>query len=219
MLEHVLAHPSLRSLKGAALEVDTKSIEQIVMEFTQAQQRFGERVRVACESTPLPHVSDVSSDTIISSPADVEPCREAIDILRRQYENYARVVGGGVNPSQIGLPSQWLEPDSLAFYRQTYLPHEILHWGGDVQDMFPGSCRDLAREGVELSTFVDFWFREPEAPTQAYDFFLLKLDRFPEFVQEVFPAAYPRAKAEADSLRAAYLAACNPVVQPHEARS
>ena len=219
MLDQVLTHPNLRSLRGVALEVDTKSIEQIIKEFTQAQQRFGGRVRAACESTRWPAVRDVPPEKSTSGPAAAEPCAEAMDTLCRQYDDYARVVGRGMEPSQGGVPSQWLEPDGLNFYRQTYLPHEILHWGGDVRDMFPGSCRDLARQGIQLSAFVDFWFREREAPTLAYDFFLLKLDRFPEFVHAVVPAAYPQAKEEADSLRVAYLAACDHVVQPDEAHS
>jgi uncharacterized protein len=216
MLDQVLAHPDLRSLRGVALEVDTKPIAQIVQEFNQAQERFGERVRAVCESTQWARALDVSHEDPVSDPVAAEPCPEALGALCLQYERYARVVSGQVSPSEAGLPSRWLEPDGLALYRQTYLPHEILRWGGDLHDMFPGTCRQLAAEGIALTAFVDFWFHEPRAQAQSYDFFLLKVDRFPAFVHEVFPGGFQQATQEADVLRDAYLAACDQVVQPHE---
>jgi hypothetical protein len=70
-----------------------------------------------------------------------------------------------------------------------------------------------------LSAFVDFWFREPHSIDQPYDFFLLKLDRFPAFVREVLPAGFPQAVCEADALRIAYQTACDHIVQPEVARA
>ena len=40
MLEQVLAHPNLVSLRAVALEVDTKPIEMIVEEYAETVRRF-----------------------------------------------------------------------------------------------------------------------------------------------------------------------------------
>jgi uncharacterized protein len=212
MLEQVLAHPNLRSLKGLALEVDTKSIAQIVHELPHAQQRFGDRVHAVCQAALSSSVAELPHDCTPRDSVPVSVDAEAVNTLRRQYECYARVVTGQVEASQSGLPSRWLEPGSLELYRETYLPHEILHWGGDLYDMFPGTCGQLAHAGVELSAFVNFWFREPHSANHAYDFFLLKLDQFPRFVRDMLPAAFSQASHEADLLREAYDAACETVV-------
>ncbi|MEP6888951.1 MAG: DUF692 family multinuclear iron-containing protein [Nitrospirales bacterium] len=219
MLDQVLAHPNLRSLKGLALEVDTKSIAQIVDELGQVQERFGKRLSLVCHAPQLPSVAEPPHDRTARDSVAVKSDSAAVNTLRRQYDRYARVVSGQVNVSESGLPSRWLEPGSLDLYRETYLPHEILHWGGDLHDMFPGTCRQLAREGIELSGFVDFWFREPHSLNQSYDFFLLKLDRFPLFIREVFPAGFSQVMREADALRDAYRTACDDVVQPQEAQA
>ena len=219
MLDQVLAHPNLRSLKGLALEVDTKSIAQIVDELGRVQERFGERVSLACHAAPLASGAEPPQDGFVRDWVTVEADSEAVNALRCQYEGYARVVSGQVTASQSGLPSRWLEPGSLDLYRETYLPHEILRWGGNLHDMFPVTCDQLAREGIELSGFVGFWFREAHSPDQAYDFFLMKLDRFPLFIREVLPPAFPQAMREADTLRDAYRMACDDVVQPQEAQA
>ncbi|MDQ6734459.1 MAG: DUF692 domain-containing protein, partial [Nitrospirota bacterium] len=158
MLDQVLAHPKLRALKGLALEVDTKSIAQIVHELNQVQQRFGERLSAVCDAVQTASGTGALHDDSASDSIAIESTAEAIDALRRQYECYARVVSGHISASQAGLPSQWLEQGNLDLYRQTYLPHEILHWGGDLLDMFPETCRQLAREGIDLSALVSFWF-------------------------------------------------------------
>lgn len=220
MLDQVLAHPQLRALKGLALEVDTKSIAQIVHELYQVQQRFGERVSAVCDAVEAASMAGAAlhNDSMIDSLV-VEPSADAVGALRRQYEDYARIVSGYSIASHPGLPSRWLEPGNLEVYRQMYLPHEILRWGGDVQDMFPETCRELVRAGIDVSAFVGFWFREPHPLNQPYDFFLLKVDRFPRFVREVLPAAFPQAMREADALRDAYRIACDDVVQPEGAYS
>ena len=218
MLDQVLAHPNLRALKGLALEVDTKSIAQIVDEFSLVQERFGERVDLACGRTPLASVAEAPHAGIVHDCVMVEADSEAVNTLRRHYKSYARVVSGHVDMSESGLPSRWVEPGSLQCYREMYLPHEILHWGGDVRDMFPVTCDLLACEGIALSGFVDFWFREPHAWNQPYDFFLMKLDRFPLFIREVLPAAFPQAMREAETLREGYRTACDYLVQSQEAR-
>ena len=118
------------------------STDQLRLEvdaFARYEQRLRE-VRVACGDWTR----------VLGDSVTVKPDSEAVNILRRQYECYARVVSGQVEASQSGLPSRWLEPGSLELYRDTYLPYEILHWGGDLYDMFPGTCGQLAHAGVEF---------------------------------------------------------------------
>ena len=97
-----------------------------------------------------------------------------------------------------------VEGSGLTRYRTSYVPHEILHWGGDLEGMFPQACRALAERGVCLAEFVDFWFRSPRPLTHSYDFFLLKIDRFFEFVTERVPDMRASVQQECDLLRLAY---------------
>ena len=110
-----------------------------------------------------------------------------------------------------GLPVLGQDASALSYYIEHYLPHEILEWGGAVREMFPETCRSLDRAGIALDAFVRFWFRESRESGQAYDFFLLKIARFVEFVREVLPAALDTAEREAESLRSGYEAACEQV--------
>jgi len=105
------------------------------------------------------------------------------------------------------------EATGVARYRTSYVPHEILHWGGDLAEMFPQTCRTLAERGICLTEFVSFWFRSPRLITHSYDFFLLKIERFLEFVTERAPDAQVYAEKESDILRQAY-AQANEVVEP-----
>ena len=70
--------------------------------------------------------------------------------------------------------------------------------------MFPRTCQLLAERGICLTEFVAFWFREPRPLTQSYDFFLLKIDRFLEFVTESAPDVRSCIQEECDQLRLAY---------------
>lgn len=219
MLDQILGHPNLHSLKGLALEVDTKAIVQIVEELNRAHMWFGKRLSDICRQQPWRAVTDAASDLTLSPSVDTEHQEDAMNGLRRQYAAYAGVISGQVTASQAGLPSHCLEPAGLDAYQRSYLPYEILHWGGDLRQMFPNTCRQLAGEGIEVSRFVDFWFRTPHARDQSYDYFLLKLDRFVEFVRDLLPSGVPLATHEADELRQAYQTACDQVVQPQEARA
>jgi hypothetical protein len=128
--------------------------------------------------------------------------------LRRQYEAYAQLAAGqndALMPMLVG------EPNGLDRYRHEYLPHEILHWGGELTDMFPGTCRELERAGLALERFIPFWFREARPMDAPYDFFLLKIERFVEFVREVLPGAQATALREATELRGAYRQASDTV--------
>ena len=55
--------------------------------------------------------------------------------------------------------------------------------------------------------FVTFWFNRPRTHRASYDFFLLKIEYFLEFVSTTLPAAFPVASNEAAVLRAGYDAA------------
>lgn len=76
--------------------------------------------------------------------------------------------------------------------------------------MFPESCRRLAELHLSLAEFVQFWFREPRSLSGTYDFFLLKVDRFVEFVREVAPMLEAIAEREAEVLRQGYRTANTP---------
>jgi hypothetical protein len=137
--------------------------------------------------------------------------------LLAQYERYAQFVTGGLDvraTDSCELPLGYgIEPGMIESYTRRYLVHEILRWGGDLSDMFPLTCRELTQAGVLLEHFVEFWFRPPSVPSQPrmdapYDFFLLKVERFLEFVGESLPAAASVAQREAEELRGAYRSAC-----------
>lgn len=201
LLEQVLDHQGLVHLKGVALEVDTKPIPQIVQELSQARARFGPRL--------LRHEPDVRDwcDSSLAFP----PRRarsEAVAALADQYDRYARIVTGQATND---LPVLGGDASALPLYTAHYLPYEILQWGGTIRDMFPETCRSLDQAEVALDEFVRFWFREPRASRDTYDFFRLKVARFVEFVREVHPAALAVAEREAEALQSGYALACEPV--------
>ena len=203
MLAQVLEHQRLVNLKGVALEVDTKPIPTIVEEFAQARERFGDMV------TPhdQPMQPQIDGDESFPVPLALSP-QPAASQLAEQYDRYAQIVTGR---AATGLPVLGQDASALPLYSEQYLPHEILEWGGVVREMFPETCRCLDRAGIPLNGFVRFWFREPRASDQAYDFFLLKITRFVEFVREALPAASDTAGREAQTLRDGYHAACEQV--------
>lgn len=215
MLEQVLAHPKLRHLKGIALEVDNKAVPQIVQEFRQFTERFAwwdRQNRLSHPARPgegFPASHGERSQTSVATGQEVLAGEPELLV---QYDLYARIVTGGVPADRpVGLPALGLEPGELEAYSQNYLPHEILHWGGDLRDMFPETCRRLDRAGIALESFVGYWMREPRPSPAPYDFFLLKLDRFVDFVREVLPEAVRTAEREVVEMENAYRIACNDV--------
>lgn len=214
MLEQVLSHPRLSQLRGLALEVDTKAIPEVVVEFQQFQKRF-ERWKQAATGTEEPDISSCfSGPHIPARPAEGVGRREA---LLQQYRAYVDIVTGSAEPDPALLPSSGCEPESIGFYRHTYLPNEILHWGGDLNTMFPETCLALDRAGVALEAFVRFWFREPRKVIERYDFFHLKLNMFTAFVTEALPEAAEMVKREAAGLCLDYEMACDVVAQSGKA--
>jgi hypothetical protein len=55
-----------------------------------------------------------------------------------------------------------------------------------------------------MRDFVAFWYRTRRLESDLYDFFLLKIERFVEFVSERVPVLAAMARCEADELRRAY---------------
>ncbi|MGC3974989.1 MAG: DUF692 family protein [Nitrospira sp.] len=211
LLAQVLSHPGLTCLKGVALEVDTKPIAMIVEEFMQFRARFGSTVRamVHCDgraSLQLQRLPDGRSAE------GLQLTSEEKATLQQQYRDYVQLVTAHDDPSPIrnlSLPGGSLE--DLNRYRQTYLPHELLHWGGELEDMFPDTCRVLTDADVPLARFVPVWFSRPRPEQDDYDFFLMKIDRFVEFAVQACPTAAMIVMREAEELRAGYRAANEPI--------
>jgi hypothetical protein len=204
MLDQILCHPRLTSLKGLALEVDTKPLELIVDEFADFSRRYG---ALFCGPTDgEPAAPDFEIRSALECPREIPNPRP----LQEAYDRYARVLAGKTDP----VGSEWSQDTAgiqeLEFYRSRYLPHEILQWGGNLEDMFVETCRRLGRRNVSLDRFVAFWFREPRPLVGTYDFFLLKVERFVQFVHEVAPELQGVAEREAEELRQAYRLANEP---------
>ena len=191
LLDRVLAHPGLTSLKGVALEVDTKAVPIIVEEFGDLRERSATvGVRQGSASTRrLSHPQPIPSS--------------GTGVLAELYGTYARVVSGQqtVEKSLLELLSRNLNYEGLHRYVSDYLPNELLHWGGDLEDLFPQVSRTLKERGIIQQDFVRFWFRQPYPATDAYDFFDIKLDRWMEFVRKVAPDLAEETEREATVLQ------------------
>ncbi len=210
VLDQVVAHPRLTSLKGVALEVDTKSIPDIVAEYAPFADRYDSVVQWA-DSWNAVGVSTLENNQRDSSYRAAEVPATAQAWLDRQYQEYVGLIttAGSVsgNPD-LSLLGGSLE--DLDRYRRGYLPHELLHWGGELTDMFPETCRLLASADIPLERFISFWFDRQRLPRGDYDFFLLKIDRFVEFVESAGSFASATAIGEANDLRVAYQTANEP---------
>ena len=205
MLDQILNVPRLTHLKGLALEVDTKSIELIADEYETFASRYGTVFPIKTQAAAFSDVIRREGDNATTAVRPDVGAEE--DSVRHAYENYARVVSGQAAP----VGAEWTSPaacsDGLTSYQSSYLPYEILHWGGEIEAMFPETCRGLAVQQVSLETFVAFWFREPRPVHSSYDFFEIKIDRFLEFVSEAAPDIQAIARREAEELRKAYRSA------------
>lgn len=203
LLEQTLAHSKLTHLRAVALEVDNKDVALIADEFRQADRRF--RDEIARKTARDPH--QARQDGRVSGPAGPQSTltQQERDGLQRQYVRYAKTASGQVNPSGAEWQAVQEDGTGLARYVTSYLPNEILRWGGQLTDMFPDTCRMLAQEGIALDDFVQWWFRDVRVASKSYDFFLLKIMRFLEFVHERAPQLSPLADREAALLRSAYV--------------
>src|SRR3990167_725254 len=141
MLDRILRCGRLEHLRGMALEVDTKATDLIADELAV----FLERYRVVFDQDVQ---RDAVADVSLSLPANPRFLTEDGSASRAQplteaYDRYVRIVSGRAEPAG----PDWTAPvacfDDLDWYRTRYLPYEILHWGGDVEAMFPQTCRGL----------------------------------------------------------------------------
>jgi uncharacterized protein (UPF0276 family) len=210
MLEQVLSHAGLTNLRAVALEVDTKSIPAIADEYNGALRRFGQAIRRKCEGRSLLHGTTRSKSDERSGMTPTEADKKC---LADQYARYARIVTG----QERAAGPEWQQPASdgteLSRYIDEYLPHEILSWGGELTEMFPDTWRSLARYDVTPGHFVRWWFMAPRPTDRSYDFFLLKVDRFVEFVVTRAPDLRPMVEREADMMRKGYAEANEPAAR------
>ncbi len=198
MLDMVLTHPRLTALRGLALEVDTKAIPLIVDEFARFSERYAAIV------SQMRHTKTGWHEEAGATLPKGQVSASTRQALEEDYDRYARVVTGQVEPTG----PEWSDPtaciDELDTYRFTYLPYEILTWGGEVETMFPDTCRQLVVRGVSLSRFVSFWFHRSQPVPGPYDFFLVKISRFVAFVRDSAPELIGIAEQEAEALRRDY---------------
>jgi len=212
MLEQVLAHPGLLNLRAVALEVDTKPIPLIAEEFALADRRFGETIRRKLIEGPLQAAEQawsINGDRVRALPDD-----SARRYLLNEYASYARILSGQAGPTEHEWEAVLKDQRGLDRYIHEYLPYEILCWGGDLTEMFVDTCRRLMEQNISIDDFVRWWFKMPRQLDQPYDFFLLKIDRFLEFVAELAPTFHPIAASEASMLRSAYAEANENVALP-----
>ncbi|OQW32953.1 MAG: hypothetical protein A4E19_06280 [Nitrospira sp. SG-bin1] len=209
MLDQILYHSRLTNLKGLALEVDTKPAELIVAEFTEFSRRY------SGVFDRLTNAEEAASDREASARLEDLLQTSNTQSLEKAYDRYARVLVGKTEPTGLEWSLDKAGIQELDLYRIIYLPYEILHWGGNLEDMFVESCRRLSARDVPLDEFVAFWFREPRPLADTYDFFLLKVERFVEFVREVAPELQCVAEREAEELRQAYRFANEPDVSAY----
>ncbi|MBX3327888.1 MAG: DUF692 family protein [Nitrospira sp.] len=204
MLDQVLCHPQLTSLKGLALEVDTKLTEMIVDEFAEFSRRYAAVIRERGDGEKIALICETKATMELEKSASTK------ETLETAYERYVQVLLGKAEPRGPEWNQDPVSIHELELYQSLYLPYEILHWSGEVEDMFVESCRRLHERGIALEGFVAFWFRNPQPLTDLYDFFLLKVDRFVAFIHEVAPDVETLAAAEAEGLRQAYRLANEP---------
>ncbi len=206
ILDQILCHPQLTSLKGLALEVDTKPVELIVDEFAKFSRHYGPLF------SRLSNAEQAGLDFDACSLSEGPRSTPVTHMLEAAYDRYACVLAGKTEPVGTEWSQDTASTQDLDLYRSVYLPYEILHWGGKVEDMFVESCRRLREHNVSLDGFVTFWFHAPRSCSGIYDFFLLKVERFVEFVCEVAPELQGIAEREAEELRHAYRFANEPDV-------
>jgi uncharacterized protein len=185
VLERIATHPGLTSLKGIALEVDTKDITLSIDEFHRLYRTLAghnrKSHRDAENPAAMPRARDSRSHEALPSGARSQ--------LISIYEEYARVISGRdiLESSPMARFAEDTDLDGLARYTHQYLPAEILHWGGDLETLFPEIWKGLHDRGIQPGEFVQFWFSQPTRIVESYDFFNIKLRRWAEFVRVVAP--------------------------------
>lgn len=205
LLGQVLREPRLVNLKGIALEVDNKQIPLICQEVKTVMGIVEPLVNRRTSAS----VPDLDLNEKWRHVCDIEPSWETRDSLIRQYQDYIELVTRQVRcRHNISKEVKAGMNDELYEYVTQYLPYEIISWGGDVREMFPQTCQMLKQHGLSLDKFVEFWFAHSRASETKYDFFLLKIHRFVEFLGHLLPCAGSTVKQEAELLTQGYTLAC-----------
>jgi hypothetical protein len=205
LLGRVLRESRLINLKGIALEVDNKQIPLVCQEVETVMGIVEPLVNTRTSAS----VPDLEFHEKWPQVCDIEPSCETRDSLMRQYQDYIELVTRQVRsrPDLIREVNAGMD-DELHEYTTQYLPYEIISWGGDLREMFPQTCQMLEQHGFSLDQFVEFWFAHSRASESQYDFFLLKIHLFVEFLGQVLPCAGSMVKQEAELLSQGYTESC-----------
>ena len=206
LLARVVRDSRLINLKGIALEVDNKRIPLICQEVKTV---MGILEPIVQSEPKVPVSAGEFQGEEDFHVRDFELSSETWQMVTRQYRDYVELVTGK-GGSRLNLPKEWGANmcEGLSCYATQYLPNEILSWGGDVKVLFPRSCQLLDQNEVSLNLFVEFWFAHPRKSDSEYDFFLLKIHLFVEFMGQVLPSAVSTVKQEAELLSQGYAVAC-----------
>ncbi|RMH38319.1 MAG: DUF692 family protein [Nitrospirae bacterium] len=211
LLDRILAHPGLTNLKGVALEVDTKPIDVIVREFAHFRERFDWWEKQRPEwNTPEKKGEDTERYIHRSGMVEENECTETscetreVDELLEGYRWYAETMIGHRTNKKCKWNGNNIDEAYLRLYVDHFRPFELLVWGGDLREMFPRTVAMLEARHGSLHDFVAFWFDEPRPVHGPYDFFLLKVERFVEFVGLALPEALSTALCEAEALKRGY---------------
>lgn len=206
MLDRVLKRPELVNLKGVALEVDTKPIELIVEEFATFSKQFHWWVKD--QSSGKMNAVQPNLEKSFTGEAMRLEDTDVVPALVEEYKQFVDVVTGCENSRHRSLEKNVEGSEhQLEKYVHEYLPYEVMVWGGDLRDMFPHTIQELEEQGIDLSRFVTCWFSYPRPVQGPYDFFLLKINNFLEFVEKTCPSLENLASQEAQGLREGYLLA------------
>ncbi len=215
LLGKILSDARLRDIKGLALEVDNKDISLICRELEFVEGKFGEQLEwirlrnSSREELPIDdegylHIDSPDGTSLVSLHQE----------LAKQYVDYVNLLSG---QSLDMFAERWALPtaikEGVQIYATQCLPQEILSWGGDLSEMFPLSCAALKRHNLGLEQFLEYWFTAPwSGQPMAYDFFLMKVNRFAEFVHAVLPdEGGSVSEQEAEILRGGYRQSCQEV--------
>jgi hypothetical protein len=120
------------------------------------------------------------------------------DSLQKQYLDYFELITGRckIEKSPLFSMVRLENRNALSVYQSDYLKPQILNWSGVIEEIFSETCRMLKEEKINLEKFVPFFHSTPVPMNKRYDFFLIKLDRFKDFVLEVATEVSPAERSK-----------------------